>query len=50
MPVVILYVLHRTLTSASELTFIVVFSVQLCVLIVWDKALYSALAQSYLAG
>jgi len=50
MPVVILYILHCTLTSANELTFIVVCGEQLCMLIAWDKALYSALAQSYLAG
>ena len=50
MPVVILYILHSTLTSANELTIIVVCGEELCMLISWDKALYSALALSHLAG
>jgi hypothetical protein len=50
MPVVILYILHCTRTSANELTFIVACGEQLCMLIAWDKALYFALAQSHLAG
>jgi hypothetical protein len=50
MAVIILYMLYIPQTSATELTFIVVSEEELCMLIAWDKALYSTLAQSHMSG
>lgn len=46
MPVIIFYILYSTLTSATELTFIVVSNEQLCMLIAWVRTVFSNLAVS----